>query len=134
MSNVPFLESASVQFEPFVMSVGAEMSPRSPMQTLTEGVRDKHERYRHMTFRITQVFPSYLERRQSLRRDGSHEAHAAAHLHDKDDFLKRKWKVSCREAEVHAPQEMFFFYPQTVWLPRDKFKTSEDLLCFLYLL
>lgn len=66
MLNLPFLEKASVQFEPFVISASAKMSPRTSKQTLTEGSTRQHQRYRHMTFRITQVFPSYLERRQCL--------------------------------------------------------------------
>lgn len=40
MSNVPFLEKASVRFEPFVISASAKMSPRASKQTQTEGVQD----------------------------------------------------------------------------------------------
>lgn len=83
-----------------------------------------------MTFRVTQVFPPYLERRQSRGVTAHMEAHTAVHLHDKDDFLKRKWNVSCTEAEVHPPEEMFFCTHRPCGCQETSF-ASEDLLCWL---
>lgn len=132
MSNVPFLENASVQFEPFVISAGVKMSPRSPMQTLTEGARDN----------MKDIDTWHLELHKFFRptwNGGRLEAWRLAWGSRSSSFAWQRWLPEAKmESKRHrsggscATGDVFFFFNlQTFWLPRDKF-IRQRIVCVFW--
>lgn len=118
MSNVPFLENARLQFEPFVISAGTKMSLRTAMQTLTEGVRDNMNDIDTWHLELHKFF-------RHTRNGGRVEAWRLAGGSRSSSFAwqrrlpEEKMESKLRRSGGSCARGDVLLYPQTVWLPWD---------------